>query len=98
MPRALPTASREDICRRHLEGAAAAVIAASCRLNVRTVRRLLRRFRRAGRATPPDYDPCGRPRPKANLPLRDQALALRRLHPGWGAGRILAELSKSCRA
>jgi transposase len=97
MPRALLAAAREEIWRRHQQGQSAAEAARCCGLNARTVRRLLGRFRLAGGPRAPDYAGCGRRRPPGYLPLHQQALALRRLHPGWGAGRILAELSLSCR-
>lgn len=96
MPPALTAASREDIWRRHQQGESAASIAHCCRLNVRSVRRLLRSFRQAGSPLAPNYHHCGRHRPPQNLPLHPRVLDLRRLHPTWGAGRILAELSKSC--
>jgi hypothetical protein len=97
MPPPLLAAVRADVWQRHLQGQPPAAIARCCALNPRSVRRLLARFRLAGGPTAPDYAGCGRPRPPRYLPLHQQALALRRLHPCWGAGRILAELRQSGR-
>jgi transposase InsO family protein len=95
MPRALPDPLRQAIWRRHQEGETATAIALALALAARTVYRLLARFGLAGGASPAAYHRCGRRRSAGNEALRQQALALRRLHPTWGAGRILAELSKS---
>jgi transposase InsO family protein len=95
MPRALCEADRQAIWRRHQQGESAAVIAKALALKVRSVRRLLLGFGRAGGPTQPAYQHCGRQPCQDHHALCPQVLALRRLHPTWGAGRILAELSKS---
>jgi transposase len=67
-------------------------IADTLQLSVRTVRRLLARFRSHGQAVPPTYQRCGRPCTPAFQHLRAEVLAWRRLHSGWGAGRLHVQL------
>ena len=40
----------------------------------------------------PDYAACGRSGPRHPQPLYAHALAIRRAHPGWGAGLIRLEV------
>jgi transposase InsO family protein len=95
MPRALSESVRQDIWLLWQRGQSADSIARELSLTGRTVYRLLASFRQAAAALPPDYHHCGRSRSTDHNHLAEKVLHLRRLHPGWGAGRILAQLSLS---
>jgi hypothetical protein len=97
MPAALPEPARRDIWMRHQLGQPTAAIAQGLGLDPRSVRRLLHEFHQAGGPTEPAYAHCGRDRSADFVGLYQQAVGLRRQHAAWGAGRILAELSKSRR-
>src|SRR5262245_27578231 len=89
MPAPTPLPLRQAVARRHQRGEAPAAIARALGLPPRTVRLLLRRWRRpAGAALAPAYRRGERPRTEAAQRLHDRALALRRGHPTWGAGLI----------
>jgi transposase len=95
MPRALPVALRQSIVERHLAGASLASVARELALSPWTVRTLWRRYRDRGEAgLVPDYAACGRPGPRLSPEVSAPALALRRAHPGWGAGLIRIELAQ----
>jgi transposase InsO family protein len=94
MPTPVPLDERRRIWGLAQPGMSAEAIAPTVGRPARTVRALLARFRLAGEAAPPSYQACGRPpSPRFNA-VREPALALRRLNPGWGAGRILVELAR----
>jgi transposase len=94
MPRALPVDLRRAIVERHLAGASLAAIAAELVLSPWTVRTIWRRFRDRGEAgLIPAYAACGRPGPRLAPAVYAAAVALRRAHPGWGAGLIRVELA-----
>lgn len=94
MPRALPVDLRQTIVERHLAGVPLAAIATEFALSAWTVRAVWRRYRDRGVAgLAPDYAACGRPGPRLAEPVYTAALALRRAHPGWGAGLIRTELA-----
>ena len=87
MPQALAVDLRRTIVERHRAGASLPAIAREMELSPWTVRTLWRRYRDRGEAgLLPDYAACGRPGPR-------HAPALRRAHPGWGAGLIRIELA-----
>lgn len=88
MARALAVPVRLAVFRRWQRGQTAAEIADALALAPRTVRHLLQRFRRRPEGLAPAYDRCGWPRPWPDPAVYQQALELRRLHPGWGAGLI----------
>src|SRR4051794_928325 len=94
MPRAIPVDLRQTIVERHRAGAALPVIAQDLGLSPWTVRTLWRRYRDHGDAgLRPAYAACGRPGPRHAPAVYAAALALRRAHPGWGAGLIRTELA-----
>jgi transposase InsO family protein len=95
MPIALSERLRSAIWLLHQQGQPADAIAVELRLDVRTVYRLLARFRSADGPCSAAYHHCGRVPCAADEVFRQRVLELRRLHPGWGAGRILTELAKS---
>jgi hypothetical protein len=95
MPAALPDPVRQDIWARAQQGHGPTAIADPLKLSARTVRRLLAHFRTSGGSIPPAYHRCARP-PKPDIAhWREPALALRRLHPAWGARRILTQLRQT---
>jgi transposase len=96
MPRALPVAIRQRIVERHYAGVSLPTIAREFGLSPWTVRTLWRRYRERGEAgLGPDYAACGRPGPRFPAPIYAHALAVRRAHPGWGAGLIRIELAEA---
>lgn len=96
MPQALAVAQRQTIVERHLAGDALSAIARDLDRSPWTVRTIWRRYRDRGEAgLIPDYAACGRPGPRHAAALYATALALRRAHPGWGAGLIRTELAGS---
>ena len=94
-PPPTPEPIRQSISDLHRAGLSTKAIARVLRLPDRTVRRLVRRFRQR-QSLQPDYRNAGRPPSPRFLELREQVLALRRLHPPWGAGRILVQLLRCC--
>jgi Helix-turn-helix domain len=85
-------ALRHELWTRAQQGEPPEAIACALRLSPRTVRRLLARFRTAGQPVAACYRRCGRPRSAAFQHLRGEVLALRRLHRGWGTGRLRVQL------
>jgi transposase len=94
MPSPVPPEVRQRIWRYSQAGMSAECIAPLVDRPARTVRFLVASFREAGEATPACYRACGRHRSPRFSALRELALALRRLNPGWGAERIRAELGQ----
>jgi hypothetical protein len=89
MPRAIPSAVRHAIWQRSRDGQDVSTIAGAFGLAPRTVRHLLSRFRRGGRAAlAVSYQACGRATPKPADALVQAVLQMRRDHPTWGAGLI----------
>ena len=94
MPAPIPADLRQQIWdRHHLLHQSAPAIAAALRLPPRTVRHLLGIFRVQGQPTQPRFDLCGRHPSPGFTALHQRALELRRDHPGWGAQRILAQMT-----
>jgi transposase len=91
-PPPTPAPLRQSLWQLVQQGLSAGAIARSLRLSLRTVYRLRARFRPAGQPCAPAYDRCGRPPAPHFRDLRPEVLALRRLHRGWGAGRIRVQL------
>jgi hypothetical protein len=89
MPRPTPVPVRQAIWRRSQDGQDVPTIAAALGLPSRTVRQLVRCFRRQVQAAvAPDYGRCGAATPKCPEAVVQAAVALRREHPSWGAGLI----------
>jgi len=86
MSRSIAVPVRRAILRRSRQGQDAVAIALAHGLSVRTVRRLLQRFRSKGPDTVvPFYCRCGRPTLQVPPPLVQEALQLREQHRRWGA-------------
>jgi hypothetical protein len=89
MPRPLPTPIRQAIWQRHQRGQNVMTIAHALRLAPRTVRHLVRRFQHQGNAAlAPSYRYGSASSSDIDDEVQQQALALRRQHPTWGAGLI----------
>jgi transposase len=88
-------ATREAIVARRQAGGSLPQIATELGVPWATVRRVWRRDRERGDAgLTPDYAACGRHGSRYPA-VYDQALTLRRDHPGWGAGLIRVLLAKT---
>lgn len=97
MPLAVAGPVRAELARRRLAGEPLVAIAAGLGLSYRTARGLWRRYRERGAAgLGPDYGRCGRRGPRCAAEVHEAALALRRAHPGWGAGLLRVELAGRC--
>jgi transposase len=95
MPAALPVPLREQMVRLHEQGHLLVDIAQQLNVRYSTLCSWWRRYRKEGEAgLKPRYDHCG-PRGPRDPPVQQAALALRREHPRWGAGRIRVELRQS---
>ena len=95
MPRAIAVPVRHVVLRRWRRGQAASEIVAALALAPRSVRRLLRQFRRGDvRTLATSYGRCGWHRSWPNPALYQEALDLRRQHPSWGAGLIRVVLQE----
>jgi transposase len=93
MPRPLPFPLRQELVRRHQQGETLVSLAESMNIPPATVRNWWQRFRREGEAgLQARYQHCGPQGPKAGPALHRAALAMKREHPGWGAGMIRLEL------
>lgn len=89
MPRARSVDLRQAIVERHVAGASLATVAQELGCAPWTVRTIWRRYRDRGPAgRGPDYAACGRSGPRCPAALHATTRALRRAHPGWGAGLI----------
>jgi len=96
MPRAVPVPIREVIQKRALRGHDVGAIAASLHLSQRTVRHILQRLREHGSdSLKPNYSDCGREALTAPSEFIQEAIALRKEHPTWGAGLIRVMLGKN---
>lgn len=92
MPAALPVPLREQMVRLHEEGHLLVDIARQLNVRYSTLCSWWRRYGKEGRAgLKPHYERCGRHGPH-DPPVQQAALALKRAHPPWGAGRIRVEL------
>jgi hypothetical protein len=86
-------AVREQIISLHRQRYSAVAISKQLQLNVRSVRRLIQRYK-ADHSTnlQPAYQHCGVKRSKVNVTLLRAGLWLKRLHPLWGAPCIHLQL------
>src|SRR5439155_982621 len=95
MPVPLPYPLRQQIVQCHQQGEPLAAIAQLLGVPPSTVRDWWRRFRDHGAAgLQTHYDRSAPQGPKAAPALHQGALAMKREHPGWGAGLIRLELAK----
>src|SRR3954469_16047873 len=93
MPAPVPLSVRRAIQQRARRGQTATAIARALQLCPRTVRQLLQRFRDQPDCLAPCYKP-GPGRPDQH-PLYATAVALRQLHPSWGAGYLRVRLAEN---
>ena len=93
MPAALPVPLREQMARLHEQGHLLVDIAQQLNVRYSTLCCWWRRYCKEGEAgLRPHYERCGPRGPRAPE-LQQAALALKREHPTWGAGRIRVELA-----
>ena len=93
MPKPVPIPVRRKLFQLAEQGRTPVQLAVQFGLPVRTVRHLLRRFRRRGEAAVrPDYHLPGRLPQAYSDTIREAALALRREHSTWGADLIRVAL------
>jgi transposase len=92
MPAALAVPLREQMVQLHEEGHLLVDIARQLNVHYSTLCSWWRRYGKEGKAgLQPRYDRCG-PQGPRDPPVQQAALALKRAHPPWGAGRIRVEL------
>ena len=95
MPKPVPVPVRQKLWERAQSGETTAGLARAFDLSPRTVRQLLKRFRDRGPdALAPDYRRPDRLPHAYPAELREEALALRRRHPTWGAVLIRLALKQ----
>lgn len=95
MPTPIALALRQQIVTLHQAGVSLQKIAQLLRLSFWTVRALWRRCRQqAAPDQQPAYARCGPKQPRADRLIYRAALYLKRRHPGWGAGLVLALLAE----
>lgn len=92
MPAALAVPLREQMVQLHEQGHLLVDIAQQLNVRYSTLCSWGRRYCKEGEAgLKPRYDRCGAHGPR-DPQVQQVALALRRAHPSWGAGRIRVEL------
>jgi hypothetical protein len=91
MPQAIATADRLLLQRLARQGVAVPVIARRLKVSPRSVWRLLAR---SSDQLAPCYQQCGRRRAPDSQAWQRAAADLRRSHPGWGAQRLLLDLTR----
>ena len=91
MPAATPIKQREEIVRRREQGESLADIARGMNLAYRTVRHVWRHYEKTGEVRP-RYAGCVHTDIRKDPAIYEQAIALKRAHPRWGAGLIWVEL------
>lgn len=92
MPTAIAMSVREEIVRRREGGDTFRQIASSLGVSYNATRRIWQQSEREGQVKP-HYERCRPPEVRKTAALHEQALALKRAHPGWGGGLIRLELS-----
>jgi transposase len=94
MPAALPVPLREQMVQLHAEGHLLVDISARLNVPYSTLCNWWRRYKQEGEpGLKPRYDRCG-PRGPRTPDVHQAALALRKAHPTWGAGRIRVALRR----
>jgi putative transposase len=92
MPAALPVPLREQMVQLHEQGHRLVDIAQQLNVRYSTLCSWWRRYGKEGKAgLKPRYDRCG-PQGSRDPQVQQAALALKRAHSTWGAGRIRVEL------
>ena len=93
MPAATPMHQRQEIVKRHQAGQSLAQIARDMQLSEATVRNIWRFFQQHHKLEP-NYAACAKTEPRKAPAVYQQAIALKREHPRWGAGLIWVELAE----
>lgn len=93
MPVATALSIRREIVQRHQGGEKYKTIANELRLSYGTVRNVWRQFKQQGHVNPA-YERCRHTAIRKRQALYEQGIALKRAHPGWGAGLIRVELAE----
>ena len=93
MPAAIPTRIRRGIIERRAKGESYAAIARDLRLPYVTVRGIQRHYQRTGQLEP-SYERCRHTAVRTAAGIYEEAIRLKRSHPGWGAGLIWVELGE----
>ena len=92
MPAPIPYADREEIIRRKQEGQTLGAIAQALGYSYWGVRKIWRQYRERGKAGLKTAYRRGPGPIRKREAVYQQALALKRAHPGWGAGLIRSVL------
>lgn len=93
MPAAIAVSVREEIIRRRQGQATFRQIAGALGVSYSATRRIWQQYVREGQLRP-HYARCRPPAVRKLAELHQQAIALKRAHPGWGAGLIRLELAQ----
>ncbi|MEM0995390.1 MAG: hypothetical protein AAGI49_20320 [Bacteroidota bacterium] len=89
MPRAVPMAIREQVVLRHRTGSSALELSREYGLSRQTIYNILDKSK-SGASLHPDYEYCGKVRPRAGDFIYRAVRCLRTWHPSWGAEKIRA--------
>jgi transposase len=92
MPAATALSTRREIVQRHQRGEKFKTIADELRVSYGTVRTIWRQFEQHGHVNPA-YERCRHTAIRKPQAICEQGVALKRAHPGWGAGLIRLELA-----
>ena len=93
MPAATPIRIRRVIVERRASGESYAAIARDLAMPYVTVRGIDRHYQQTGQLEP-SYEGCRQTGVRKPAAIYGQAVALKRAHPGWGAGLIWVELAE----
>lgn len=95
MPTPTPMPVRQVIFKRWQKGEPVAILAEELGLSIRTVQNLIRRFVARGQnGLEPDYGQCATNKVPTDSDPFQRAMAMRKLHPGWGSGLIRVVLQE----
>lgn len=94
MPAALSIQEREKIVALREQGDSFQKIASELGRNYETVRRIYHRYVQSGKLKP-SYDKCRHQKLRKDRVIYETAIALKKAHPGWGAGLIRLELREA---
>ena len=93
MPAATCISDREEIVCRHKSGETLAQIAREMNLAYMTVHGVWQHYHQTGQLKP-NYQACAHTKVRTDPAIYEQAVALKALHPTWGAGLIWVELAE----
>ena len=93
MPAAIPTRIRREIIQRRASGESYAAIGRDLKLPYVTVRGIQCHYQRTGQVEP-SYERCRQTAVRMAAGIYEEAICLKRSHPGWGAGLIWVELAE----